>query len=100
MSVITLMRPTMEAPVFQQRRVRKDMKKKGVKITIPEELYDSIQVIKVRLASSAPYLTFNPAAIARDAVEAAVRCAQQELDRMEPQAATAVTSNGLDETDT
>lgn len=78
----------MEAPVFQQRRVRKDMKKKGVKITIPEELFASIEVIKARLASIAPYLTFNPAGIARDAVEEAVRRAQQELDRMEHRAIT------------
>ncbi|MDX1252288.1 MAG: hypothetical protein IDH49_08605 [Gammaproteobacteria bacterium] len=73
----------MEAPVFQHRRVRKDIR---VKITIPNELHDSIQVIKARLAASAPYLTFNLAAIARDAVEEAVRRAQQELDRMERQA--------------
>lgn len=89
----------MEAPVFQQRRVRKDMKKKGVKITIPEELFVSIQAIKARLASSAPYLTFNLAAIARDAIDEAVRRAQQELDRMESRAATPVTSSVLEEAD-
>lgn len=89
----------MEAPVFQQRRVRKDMKKKGVKITIPEELFASIRAIKERLARNAPYLTFNPAAIARDAVEEAVRRAQQELDRMESRAATPVTSSVPEEID-
>lgn len=84
----------MEAPVFQQRRARKDMR---IKITIPEALYASIQAVKARLAKNAPYLAFNPAASARDAMEEAVRRAQQELDRMERQADAPVTSSVLEQ---